>query len=118
MRLTVGCCIAAGIALAGTSVFAATRMHPVLPSAEVPAMQLSAGSSQDMDQEFLNLLQLLGPDGDDLVRGAVDLPDSVNIDGEDFDLLNPESLPPGLGDDLGDFTIPPALWSGIIEQSG
>ncbi|OHU98177.1 hypothetical protein [Mycobacterium talmoniae] len=117
MRLTVCCCIAAGVALAGAGVIAATPVNPALPDVEVPAIQLSAGSSQDMDQEFLNLLQLLGPDADNLVSGTVDLPDPVDIGGTGVDGLDPDSLMPNLTDP-GEFSIPPTLWHEVFRQSG
>lgn len=117
MRLAVGGFIAAGVALVGATVIAATPLTPTLPTAEVP-IQLSADFSQDMDQEFFNLLQLLGPDADDLVRGAVDYPESVNIDGADLAGLNPATIPPNLGDYLGEFTLPPALWTEIFGPAG
>jgi hypothetical protein len=118
MRLAVCCCIAAGVALAGASVIAATPTTPSLPTVKVPAVQLSAGSTQDVDQEFLNLLQLLGPDTDNLVNGAVHLPESADIDGVSLDELNPDSLLPSLGSDLGDFTIPSTVWTDTLRQSG
>lgn len=118
MRLAVGGFIAAGVALVGASVIAATPLNPTLPTAEVPAIQLSAEFSQDMDQEFFNLLQLLGPDADDLVRESVDFPESVSIDGADLDGLNPATVPPDLADDLGDFTLPPALWTEVFGPAG
>lgn len=74
MRLAVCSCIAAGVALAGVGIVAATPVNSPLPDVEVPAIQPSAGSTQDVDQEFVKLLQLLGPDADTLVSGAVDFP--------------------------------------------
>jgi hypothetical protein len=118
MRLAVFCVIAAGVALAGASVIVATPVNPTSRDVEVPAVQLSADTSQDMDQEFHNLLQLLGPDADDLVRGAVDFPEPANLDDADLDGINPESLMPNLGDDLGDFTLSPKQWAEIFQQSG
>lgn len=117
MRLDVCCCIAAGVALAGAGAIAAVPVSPSLPDVTVPAIQLSAGSTQDVDQEFLNLLQLLGPDADNLVRGTVDFPESTNVDGTGLDGLDPEGLLPDLGNDPGAFTIPPTVWNDIFGQS-
>lgn len=121
MRIAVYCGIAAGIALAGVSAVAATSEHPALPTVQVPAVALSAGSSQDMDQAFLNLLQLLGPEGDSLVSGVVEFPELVSIDGaglEGFDALDVARLPPIMGENLGDFTIPTSQWRDAFEHNG
>lgn len=116
MRLAICCCITAGVALAGATVIAATPVNPSLPDVMVPAIALSAGSTQDVDQEFLNLLQLLGPDADNLVSGTVEFAEPADVD-TGLDGLAPEALLPNLGDDPGAFIIPPTLWNDVFGQS-
>lgn len=116
MRIAVCCGIAAGMALAGVSAVVATSEKPTLPTVEEPAVQLSAGSSQDMDQAFLNLLQLIGPNADNLVSGTVEFPELFTTDDIGFDGLDAASLPPSVGDDLSNFTVPTSLWRDVFER--
>lgn len=119
MRIALYSSIGAGIALMGATVIAATPVTPSLPDVESPAVALSAGATQDVDQEFLDLLQLLGPDYDNnLVSGAVDLPDLADFEGADLGGVNPEILPQNLGEELVDATVPPPVWNDVFGQSG
>ena len=98
---------------------AATPANPSLPDVQVPAIMLSAGATQDMDQSFLSLLQLLGPDGDDLVSGAVDLPAPTERGGLDLEGLQPDTpdvVVPELGTD--GFVVPPNVWHDVLGEQG
>jgi hypothetical protein len=95
MRPAVRYCITAGVALGGVSILIAAPSSPPLRDVEVPAMQLSNNSHDNLDANSPSVLDLLQ------VMGGVESPVVVqNITESDAGVLEggqPASVP-GLSD--------------------